>query len=292
MRLGAHVSIAGGMDRAPARAAELDFGTFQVFTKSNQQWRARPLSDAEIEEFRRRCAEDELTPVVGHSAYLLNLASGDPELWQRSCDSCRTELERSARLGLDGLVIHPGAHGGDGESVGLDRIARAIERIYRRLDAPPLLLETTAGQGTSIGHRLEHLAWLLERFTPEVAGVCLDSCHLHAAGYPLGDPDSVRRTLDAVGRVVGWERVRAIHLNDSVKEAGSRRDRHAGIGDGTIGESGFRALLSDRRVRELPGILETPKGEDNELDRRNLARLRALLDDEPLPDGDPQEEQA
>ena len=271
------MSIAGGVDRAVDRAVDAGCDTLQIFTKNNQQWVVRPLNDKEIEGFRAKRKQHGLNPVFAHACYLLNLASGDPELWQRSCDVCAVELERSARLGLDGLVLHPGAHRGDGEQKGLERVARGLEQVLDGLpDGPPILLETTAGQGTSLGHRLEHLSWLLQRIGDDQLGICLDTCHLHAAGYALDNSEGVSATLDAIEQTLGLDAVAAVHLNDSKADAGSRRDRHAGIGEGTIGTAVFAALLQDPRLSRKAGMLETPKGDDGELGRLNLARLRAL----------------
>lgn len=284
MRIGVHVSIAGGIDQAVGRARDLGCTAFQVFVKSNRQWAARPLPHDEVERFRTARREHGDLPAFAHACYLLNLASDDPGLWKRSCDTCALELERCARLGLDGLVVHPGAHLGRGAGAALPRVADAVDRVLGAVPGgPPLLLECTAGQGTVLGARLEELAWLLERGDPERLGVCLDSCHLHAAGYRLDGARRVRETLARVESVIGLERVALWHLNGSRAPAGSRLDRHTGIGEGTIGSAGFRALLQDRHVRARPGILETPKGDSDRLDRLNLARLRALLHRKRLP---------
>lgn len=275
MRFGAHMSIAGGVDRAVDRAAEAGCDALQLFTKNARQWAARPLTEEEVTAFRRKREELGIGPAVAHAAYLINLASGEQELWERCWRACAEELERSARLGLDGLIVHPGAHGGDGEEAGLRRVARGVERILAAVPGgPPLLLEVTAGQGTALGGRLEHLAWLLERLGDHGVGVCLDTCHLHAAGYALDSPEACRETLDAVEGIIGLGRVRVLHCNDSQGAAGSNLDRHTHIGVGTIGGKGFATLLTDPRVAHLPAILETPK--QGEWDRVNLARLRAL----------------
>ncbi|MFQ5743225.1 MAG: deoxyribonuclease IV [Acidobacteriota bacterium] len=277
LRFGAHMSIAGGIDRSVGRAEAAGCEALQIFTKSARQWAAKPLTEDQVHAFRRQRAEAGIAPVVAHASYLINLASGDDRLWERSTDSCAMELGRCRELGLDGLVLHPGAHGGDGEKAGLGRVARALERIFRHApEGPKLLLETTAGQGTALGGRLQHLRWLLDRFEDNRAGVCLDTCHLHAAGYALGTPEACAATLSRIDGIVGFNRVEAIHCNDSLGEAGSHLDRHAHIGTGTIGERGFAALLADPRLDGLPALLETPKDEKGEWDRANLARLRAL----------------
>ena len=279
MRFGAHMSVAGGLDKSIERAIDAGCDCLQLFTKSARQWAARPLSDDETSTFRQRRRRSGLDPVVAHASYLINLASPDSDLWKRSWRSCAQELQRCADLGLDALILHPGAHCGAGEQRGLTRIARASEHALRRVPAGPrLLFEGTAGQGTSIGGKLEHLRWLLDRLGSERVGICLDACHLHAAGYSLGSDAACRDTLEQIDEVIGFDAVEVLHCNDSVGAAGSHLDRHAHVGTGTIGTTGFRALLTDHRVMRLAGILETPKDDVGEWDKQNLARLLALGD--------------
>jgi len=275
MRLGAHVSIAGGIDRAIERAESEGFETLQIFTKSNQQWAARPLRDSEVSAFISHRRQLGIAPAVAHASYLINLASPDPALWRKSQRSLRQELQRCARLELDGLIVHPGAHCGSGRQAGLERIARAIELSVED-DMPPLLLETTAGQGTQLGSDLADLGWLCDRFESHHVAVCVDTCHVHAAGMALDSARAATRLLGRLDRTVGRDRVRCLHLNDSVHPAGSRRDRHAGITEGTIAPAAFGALLRARRLQGLAGILETPKGKDGCMDAVNIRRLRAL----------------
>ena len=283
LMFGAHVSAAGGVDLAPERAAAIGAETYQVFVKSNRQWAAGRLHAATARRFRRRHRDLGLGPAFAHGCYLVNLASPAAGVREKSIRCCRIELARCERLGLTGLVIHPGAHLGIGAPRGLERVARALERLLPDAGCR-LLLEATAGQGSSLGGRLEELAWLLERFSPAHLGVCLDSCHLHAAGYRLDTGRRVERTLARVEETIGFDRVHLIHVNDSGGKAGSHLDRHRGIGEGRIGAAGFRALLQDERIRRLPAILETPKGVGTRLDRLNLVRLRALAAGNPMPD--------
>lgn len=264
------------MDLAVGRALDLGCDTLQIFTKSNRQWAARRLDPAEVAGFRRGISENGLAPVFAHASYLINLAAAAPATRERSRHALVAELQRCDTLGIAGLVLHPGAHGGAGEETGLARVARSLEWLFSRTDGPRLLLEATAGQGNCLGHRLEQLAWLGERFAADRIGFCLDSCHLHAAGYALDSAARVRRVLETVDETVGLARVHLLHLNDSVGAAGSRLDRHAGIGEGTIGYAGFRALVRDTRLVALPAVLETPKGGGQHLDRLNLKRLRCL----------------
>ncbi len=277
MNLGAHMSIAGGLEQAFGRALAAGCGVLQIFTKSNSQWRAKPLTEEDVQLFARTRAESGIARVVAHDCYLINLASPDPALWRKSHDAFAEEVERCERLGLQGLVMHPGAHMGAGEEAGLARIATALDEVHRRCPgyATRILLETTAGQGTSLGWRFEHLAGILMRVREsERIGVCLDTCHVFAAGYELRTEAGYRATMREFDRVVGLGRIEAFHVNDSKREFGSRVDRHEHVGRGKIGRAGFRWLMNDRRFRDVPMILETPKEDD--MDRVNLAVLRGL----------------
>jgi deoxyribonuclease-4 len=283
MRLGAHESIAGGLHKAFDRARSATCDAVQVFVKSNRSWAVKPLTEDEITQFRASAGESGVYPVVGHTSYLLNLGTPDELLWEKSRNMLITELERCEALGIGGLVLHPGAHVGSGEEAGIARVAQALGEVHAAtpgLEAQ-VLLETTAGQGTSLGHTFEQLARIMEQ-TPEQErlGVCLDTCHVFAAGYELRTEDGYAATIDAFDRVIGLERLKALHLNDTKGELGNRKDRHEHIGQGHIGLEGFRNLLNDPRLAHLPGFLETPKGEDLEEDRENLRVLRSLVTSE------------
>jgi len=281
MRFGAHMSITGGLERAISDGLRAGCDTVQLFTKNQQQWRAKPLGDAEVVRFRAATEQSGLGPLVVHDSYLINLASPDDALWQKSCTAFADELDRCAVLGIPYLVTHPGAHVGSGEAAGLARVANAISRL---LDAGHgtgvmILLETTAGQGTSLGWRFEQLAELLRAVdAPERVGVCIDTCHLFAAGYDLRTPEAYAATFAEFEAVIGCAAIKAIHVNDAQRDLGSRIDRHAHIGDGTLGLAAFRALVNDPRLAGLPAILETPKGDDLAEDITNLAVLRGLVD--------------
>ncbi len=275
--LGAHVSTAGGVQRAPERAAALGAVTAQVFTKQPNRW-AEPVCGAEtVGEFAAERARHGIRVVAAHDSYLINLATADALLFDRSYASFRAELTRCRDLGLEYLVTHPGnATDGDLDS-GLARNAEAIQQALEEVGGSTMVLvEGTAGSGRALGASFEQLARLRERMRPDVrarVGVCLDTCHLWAAGYDLLDDYDgvVARFAD----VVGLEWLRLFHLNDSVFGLGSHRDRHAGIARGTLGELPFRRLMTDDRLRAVPKVLETPKGEDQlAADRENLARLR------------------
>jgi deoxyribonuclease IV len=291
-RLGAHLSIAGGLPRAVDRAEASRCEALQIFTKSAGQWRARPLPPEEIALFRRRVAETGIRPVIAHNSYLINVATAQRELRAQSIAALGAELDRASALGLDGLVMHPGSYTSGTEADGLRLIAEALTQL---LDERPglktrILLEHTAGQGTNLGHRFEHLAEIIGRLGgSDRLGVCIDTCHLLAAGYDICSEDGYRRTFAEFDRVVGLRRIHAFHLNDSKKPCGSRVDRHEHIGKGCLGLEPFRMLLNDRRFAEHAMLLETPKLETPESrrrsdldpwDARNLRTLRRLIVDE------------
>ncbi len=282
VRFGSHMSIAGGHDRAVAAARAAGYDTVQVFTKSTNQWKARPLVDAEVAAFRAALAEAGMPDPVAHNSYLINLASPDDALWQKSIDAMVIELERAEALGIPDLVAHPGAHMGTGEAAGLDRIAQALDVIHGRTAgfATRIALETTAGQGTCLGHRFEHLGGIVARVaSPERLSVCVDTCHVFAAGYSLDPIEAYNATVTELDAAVGLARVRVWHLNDSLKPLGSRVDRHAGIGLGHLGLGPFGHIVNDPRLAHARMILETPKGRvgDEDLDVVNLRVLRGLI---------------
>jgi len=278
--LGAHMSIAGGVDKALVRGAEVGCEAIQIFTKNNNQWKAAPLSASDASAFRAGQRETGIRAVVAHDSYLINLASPDPSLYERSVAAFDEELDRCATLGIPYLIAHPGAHVGSGLEEGIERIASALNRLLRRRDRRKVsvLLETTAGQGTSIGHRFEHLRDIIGRLrTPDRVGVCVDTCHVFAAGYDLRTRKSCQAVWREFDAIVGLEKVRAFHLNDCRRDLGCRTDRHEHIGKGFLGEDAFRWLMNDRRFDGIPMVLETPKGKDCAEDRMNLGVLRRLM---------------
>jgi deoxyribonuclease-4 len=281
VRLGAHESIAGGLHKAFDRAQSATCDAVQVFVKSNRSWAVKPLTEGEIAQFRAKAEETGIRPVVGHTSYLLNLGSPDELLWEKSRNMLITELERCEALGIPWLVLHPGAHVGSGEKIGLLRVAEGLGEVHAATLGfrTQILLETTAGQGTSLGHTFEQLARIIE-LTPqgERLGVCLDTCHVFAAGYELRTAEGYTATMEAFEQILGLERLKALHLNDSKGELGNRKDRHEHIGKGHIGLEGFRNVVNDPRLARLPGVLETPKGDDLAEDRENLAVLRSLVE--------------
>ena len=285
-RFGAHMSMAGGHDRAVLSAHEVGFVTVQLFTKSNNQWRAAALTDAHVSAFRTALDSTGIGTPVAHNSYLINLASPDEALWRKSIDAMTVEVERAEALGIGDLVAHPGAHVGSGEAIGLARIARGLDEVHRRTPGVKVKidLETTAGQGSCLGADFGHLGAILgDVAEPDRLGVCGDTCHIFAAGYPLDDGAGYDETMEALERAVGVGRLRVWHLNDSLKGLGSRVDRHAGIGRGAIGTGAFRRLVNDPRWSGVPMILETPKGEEDgdRLDAMNLRLLRSLVEPSP-----------
>lgn len=287
-RLGAHLSIGGGLPRAVDRAVATRCEALQIFTKSTGQWRARPLPPDEIVLFRRRVADTGVEPVVAHSSYLINIATAAAPLRARSQAALEEEYARAEALGLTGLVLHPGSFTTGSEAAGLELVAAGLRQVLATYpDAAPLLiLEHTAGQGTNLGHRFEHLATILDLLdrSPRL-GICLDTCHLLAAGYDVVSEAGYRSTFAAFDRLIGLDRIRVFHLNDSKKPCGSRVDRHEHIGKGCLGLPPFRRLLNDPRFAGLPMIIETPKlerppggrGDRDPWDVRNLRTLRRLL---------------
>lgn len=280
--LGAHQSIAGGYFKAVEIAARVGCDCVQVFTKNNNQWRAKEISDAEAAAFREALVRLNIVCPIAHDSYLINLAAPDDELWLKSIAAFAHELERADRLGIPYVVTHPGSYTTTSEAAGLKRIAAALDEVHRRTAgvAARCLLENTAGQGTNLGHRFEHLQAILNSVRePQRLGVCIDTCHAFAAGYPLETKQQYDDAIGELERCVGLERVRAFHLNDSKKGLGSRVDRHEHIGEGLLGLEPFRHLLNDPRFREVPMYLETPKGtrDGEDLDAVNLRTLRQLI---------------
>jgi deoxyribonuclease IV len=280
MKFGAHMSTSGGLHKAFGHGERAGCDTIQIFSKNQQQWRGKPLLDEDIAQFRAEQQRTGFGPLIVHDSYLINLASPKDDLWEKSIGAFADELERCAALGIPYLVTHPGAHTGSGEEVGLRREADALNRLFEAGTGGDtmILLETTAGQGTCLGHRFEHLATLIELVTqPERIGICVDTCHLLAAGYDIRTPEACAATFQEFDRVLGIERIKAFHLNDSQKDLGSRIDRHSHIGTGFVGLEGFRAIVNDPRFAGIPMILETPKGDDLAEDIENLAKLRGLI---------------
>jgi deoxyribonuclease-4 len=279
---GAHMSIAGGLHRAVITAQEYRCQAVQLFTKSCQQWKAKELTEEEILTFRRAFRKSGLRLAMAHDCYLINLASPQKGLYRKSVDAFFEEYLGAERLGLHYLVTHPGSHNDSGEEVGLARVAQALDEVHDRCPGyrVRVLLEVTAGQGSNLGHRFEHLAKILSLVKePNRIGICLDTCHVFAAGYGLSPEPEYQATLREFDRIIGLKRLKAFHLNDSQKPQGSRVDRHAHIGRGCLGLEPFRLLINDPRFRRHPMILETPKEkvDGRDMDAVNLKVLRSLF---------------
>ena len=279
---GAHMSVAGGLETAFRRGAAVGCDCLQIFVKNQRQWQAAPLTKDGIVRFRAAQRETGLAPVLAHAGYLLNLASPDGPIRKRSILGLVDELERCAALGLPGLVLHPGAYREGTPAAGIKRVVKALDQVQRACPgySCKILLETTAGQGTSLGHRFGQLAAICHGVADsDRLGVCLDTCHLFAAGYDFRTAAGYAAMIDELNSAIGVANVECIHLNDSKRELGSRVDRHEHIGKGRIGKRGFAHVVNDPRLVRVPMILETPKGKDGrgtDLDKVNLKRLRGL----------------
>lgn len=284
-QFGAHVSIAGGLHTAFERAVAAGCDCMQVFVKNQRQWRAKPIDADAVAAWNAARKQAGIATVVAHDAYLINLAAPADSIWHTSIDAFYDELTRCRQVGIRWLVAHPGSHSGTGEAAGVKRVAAALDIIYDRLgnDDVITLLEVTAGQGTNLGYRFEHLADIMAAVESKVPlGICLDTCHLFAAGYDISTDEGYEQTVAAMKATVGTNAVRCIHMNDSKKPLGSRVDRHEHIGKGEIGRSAFRRFINDPRFAGVPMILETPKETDargRDMDRVNLAVLRRLVDE-------------
>ena len=281
--LGAHMSIRGGVSMAIERACSIQCTAMQIFVKNNLQWFARPLRRDEIRAFLDHVQRGELLSIFAHANYLINLAATNPQFHRNSIRALSEELTRADQLELPFLVVHPGAHLGAGEEAGLEKIVASIDLVLGGLYKikTRIALETTAGQGSCLGYKFEQLAYIINRVRePQRLCVCLDTAHLFAAGYDITSEASIRKTLREFDRIIGRDRLVAMHLNDSKTARGSRVDRHEHIGKGQIGLDAFRFIMRDRRFRKIPKALETPKGEDLREDVMNLKTLRSFVDEQ------------
>jgi len=280
-RLGAHESVSGGLYRAFDHIQQVGGESLQIFTRNQRQWKAAPVSQEEAARFEERWKGAGKIPVASHASYLVNLGSSKDQQSSKSVDTFIDELKRCDTLKIPWVVIHPGSHGGDGVETGLANVVRHLDMAFAGAGEESkvkVLLETTAGQGTGLGSRFEELAWIITNSSySERLGVCVDTCHIFAAGYDIRSQESYHKTMAEFDRIIGLERICFFHLNDSKKELGSRVDRHEHIGQGKIGLEGFRNLMNDPRFAKHSMTLETPKGKDLEEDRANLKTLRSLI---------------
>ncbi len=274
------MSISGGLHRAIERGCSIECSAMQIFVKNNMQWFARPLERAEILAFLDHAQRKQLSAVFAHANYLINLAATNPQFHANSLRALAEELTRADQLKLPFLVLHPGAHLGAGEEAGLERIIASIDTVHRVLPKTKtkIALETTAGQGTTLGHTFEQIAHIIGNVRePERLCVCLDTAHVFAAGYDTTTEAATRKMFTHFQRTIGLDRLAALHLNDSKTARGSHVDRHDHIGKGKIGLAAFRVIMRDRRFAKIPKVLETPKGKELREDVENIQTLRALL---------------
>lgn len=278
--LGAHTSIAGGVDTAIERAEKLNFTAIQIFTKNNNQWRANPLSEEVITNYKSKLSDSDIQFVVAHDSYLINLCAKDKELLEKSRNAFIEELERCEQLGIPHLNFHPGAHGGQGEAEGLKIIAESINMAHEKTKGFKVssMLEATAGQGTSLGYKFEHLRDIIDMVDEkERMTVCIDTAHIFAAGYDIRSPKTYNQVMKDFDDIIGLDRLKCFHMNDSKKDLGTRVDRHEHIGKGFIGLEGFTNIMNDKKIEKIAKVLETPKGKEQLEDLENLAVLESLI---------------
>ncbi len=278
--LGAHMSIAGGVHTAVERGISIGCTTMQMFVKNNNQWRGKELSDEDISTYKNLLRESRIGPVVVHDTYLINLCASDLQILRKSRAALKDELDRCEALGVEYLNFHPGSHVGAGEAEGIKLIAESLNIIHEETKGYRVksVLETTAGQGTAIGYRFEQLQEIIDMVDePDRMAVCMDTCHVFAAGYDISTERGYEKTFEEFDAVIGLNRLVAFHVNDSKRELGSHVDRHEHIGKGKIGKTGFRLLMNDSRFRSIPKILETAKGPEMKEDVINMRTLRNMV---------------
>jgi len=278
--LGAHMSIAGGVHTAIERAVRIGCTTLQMFVKNNNQWKGKALSDEDVATYKDALSKARIGPVVVHDTYLINLCASDRSILKKSRDALTDELQRCEKLGVDYLNFHPGAHMGRGEKEGIERIAESLNMIHTRTKGFRVksVIESTAGQGTALGYKFEQLKDMIDLVDEqERMAVCIDTCHIFAAGYDIVSEEGYHRTFREFDDIIGLDRLVAFHVNDSKRELGSRVDRHEHIGKGKIGLEGFRLIMNDERFVNIPKILETPKSDDMHEDVENMAVLKGLI---------------
>ena len=278
--LGAHMSIAGGLQKSIERAVAAGCGTLQIFTRSSNQWKGKPITDKDADLFRQAFASSGLHEIISHDIYLINLAAAPGDTRDKSLAAFADEMNTCARLGINKIVMHPGSHTTDSPEAGLERVIAAFDQLFEEasLFEGLVLLETTAGQGTNLGRTFEELQTIVNGSKyPQRFGICFDTCHTFAAGYNTATPEGYADVMAQFDQLLGIERLHCFHFNDSKKGLGSRVDRHEHIGQGTLGLEPFRFIMNDPRFVQIPKILETPKGDDDAMDQVNLTLLRGLV---------------
>ena len=279
--LGAHFSTAGGLENAIYSAHKYKCSTLQLFTKNARSWKEKELTITEIDNFNKAKKETNISKIISHASYLINIASNDKEKFEKSKNALEKELLRSSKLGIESVVLHPGSHLNQGEKQGINLVIETINSIFSQTDkiSARLVLETTAGQGTNLGCKFEQLAQMIEK-TKNIAkiGICIDTCHIFAAGYDIASYNACLKTIEIFDSIIGIEHLFVLHLNDSLHELGSKKDRHDHIGNGFIGNAAFALIMNDSRFQKIPKIIETPKSDKNDdtkdMDKINLARLK------------------
>jgi len=278
--LGAHVFVEGGVDSAITKADEFGFTAIQIFTRNNNRWASKPLSEKEILNFKEKLSNSGIKVVVSHDSYLINLCAIIPENLEKSLSAFKDELDRCEILGIPFMNFHPGSHGGAGEDDGMKKIAESLNIVHQQTNGYKVksMLEATAGQGKAIGYKFEQLAKIIELVDEkERMCVCIDTAHIYAAGYDIKDTKNYKKVMKEFDEVIGLDLLKCIHMNDSKKPLGSRVDRHDHIGKGEIGLEGFTNIMNDKRLKDVAMILETPKGKEQLEDLENVKTLLSLV---------------
>lgn len=284
MKVGCHVTISGGLEHSIKRALKLGINTMQIFSKNSRSWQEKEYSREEITIFQREWQKTDIYPIFVHASYLINLASPEEEVYQKSVNAFIEEMRRTdymlGRLGTSYLIVHPGAHRNSGEMSGLEKIANALNTVFRESSSLKLqtmiLLENTSGMGSSLGYNFEQLKFIIDNTGyPERIGICFDTCHAFAAGYDLSEEEGLENTITELDKTIGLDKLKVIHINDSKNELNSRKDRHAHIGEGSIGLEGFKRIINHKLLKNLPYILETPRENEND-DLKNINIIRSL----------------
>lgn len=277
-KIGAHLSIEGGVHKAIERGIELGCTTIQFFLRNNNRWKGKDLKNSEIEKFKNLAKKSGISPLIAHAIYLINLSSPDKILLRKSKNALREDLRKCLILGIPYLIIHPGFHIGSGEKEGIEKFSKSLKEIIVEFEGVEILVENSSGGGTQIGWSIEQLEEIINRVKGKI-GICIDTCHLFSAGYPIHKRDGFERTMEEIERRIGFEKIKVIHVNDSKRECGSRIDRHEHIGMGKIGEDCFRFFLNFKYFKNLPFIIETPKERSPDgidMDLINIERLKRL----------------
>ncbi len=278
INIGSHLSISGGLSNAIDRAMELKLSSLQIFSGNPRGWTMKPLKQDEIDKFKNKRSNSSIKVVVVHAPYLINIATDDKSIYNKSFNALKDDLKRTDNIGAEYYVFHPGNHKGIGTERGIENISQTLNRIIK--DISPrckILLETTSGTGTSIGSKFEELANIISLIESDNIGVCLDTCHVYAAGYDISNSETLAQTLNKFDKLITLDKLKVLHLNDSKEELGSMKDRHDHIGKGQIGITGFTAILNNPVLKKLPMILETPKKTDKD-DLRNIETILSLLE--------------